>query len=184
MNRVCLLIPEEYLGTTIKAFVRSKKTKLTCESWECTVRDTILVPGQYDEYNLSILPVGDLCIEMRVGGMVILMRGALQRSHLPEKWRIDLPNKKLKLKNNIIDWLQTDKLGWELSYAQHLGVAFVNSLANTLWIIDSSNISRLKLSGPYNVCPLPGLQKHKIDHSKLNENKIHAYSVSLFTLAT
>ena len=98
--------------------------------------------GQYVEYNVSTLPVRDsMCTETdtRVDAMAILMRGALQRSHLPDKWKMDSPNKKLKLKNDIIDWLQTNKLGWEPLYAQQLGVAFVNTLANTLWMIDGNH---------------------------------------------
>ena len=39
--------------------------------------------------------------------VILLMRGVQQRSHLPNKWRTDLPKKKLKLKNDIIDWLQS-----------------------------------------------------------------------------
>ena len=99
-----LPVPDEYLGTAVEVFVGSKKTELTRVRCECTVGETISVLGQYVEYNLS---VEDLYTETRVDAMAILKRGALQRSHLPDKWRIDLLNKKLKLKNNIIDWLQT-----------------------------------------------------------------------------
>ena len=146
------------------------------------------------EYNVSTLPVDSMCTEMdtRMDAMAILMRGALQRSHLPDKWRMDSPNKKLKLKNDIIDWLQTNKLGWEPSYAQQLGVAFINTLANTLWMIDGNHQTLADRS-----CQIPTIFDHfqgynrpelrkkkcKIDHTKLNGSEIQAHSASLFSLA-
>ena len=107
-----LPLPDEYLGTAVEAFVGPKKTELTRVNCECTVGDTISALGQYVEYNVSTLPVDSMCTETdtRVDTMAILMRGKLQRSHLPDKWKADSPNKKLKLKNDI-DWLQTNKLG-------------------------------------------------------------------------
>ena len=132
--------PDEYLGTAVEAFVGPKKTELTRVNCECTVGETISALGQYVEYNVSVpAPVEDMYTEMRVDAMAILMRRVLQRSHLPDKWRIDLPNKKLKLKNDIINWIQTNKLGWEPSHAQQLGVASVNTLANTLRMIDGNH---------------------------------------------
>lgn len=105
-----LPLPDEYLGTAVEAFVGPKKIELTHVNCECTVGDTISTLGQYVEYSVSTLPVDSMCTETdtRVDAMAILMRGALQRSHLPDKWQMNSPNKKLKLKNDILDWLQTN----------------------------------------------------------------------------
>ena len=93
-----LPVPDEYLGTAVEAFVGPKKTELTRVNCECTVGEMISAQGQYVEYSVSMLPVNDLYTETSVDALAILMRGAQQRSHLPDKWKIDLPKKKLKLK--------------------------------------------------------------------------------------
>ena len=62
--------------------------------------------------------------------------------YLPGKWnyRAEAPvNKKLELKNVIIDWLEKNKLGWEASHAQQQGLGFLTCLANTLWMIDGNH---------------------------------------------
>lgn len=70
----------------------------------------------------------------------VLMRGSRERSHLPGKWHVEAPvNKKLELKNVIIDWLEKNKLGWEASHAQQQDVGFANCLANMLWMIDGNH---------------------------------------------
>ena len=188
-----LPVPDEYLGAAVEASVGPKKTELIRVSCECPLGETVSALGQYIEYSVSTLPdrMDVDHSDARVDAVAILMRGALERSHLPNKWRIDQPNKKLKLKNDIIDWLQTNKLGWEPSYAQQLGVAFVNTLANTLWMIDGNHQTLADRS-----CQIPEMfdhfqgynrpelrKKRKIDHSKLSISEVQAHSVSLFCLA-
>lgn len=111
--------------------------------------------------------------------------------HVPDKWRIETPNKKLELKNHLIDWLQKNKLGWDSSYAKQLGVAFVNTLANTLglsmativpWLNEGMEVPPLFESFQgYNKPELN--KKRKLDHTKLTASDLHVYSGSLFTLA-
>ena len=72
-------------------------------------------------------------LDGRSDAFSLLMQKAQQKVHSPDKWRIVTPNKKLQLKNDVIDWLEKNKLGWEPSYAKHLGTTFVTTLANTLW---------------------------------------------------
>ena len=58
---------------------------------------------------------------------------------LPQKLVITTPNKKLELKNDLIDFLEENKLGWTASSAQECGRLFVNTLADVLWYIDGNN---------------------------------------------
>lgn len=187
-----LPIPAEYSGTAVEAFVGAKRTELTRVSCECTVGEAITALGQYVEYTVSVdMSMNVETSSNKADAMAILMKGTQERSNLPNKWRVDVPNQKLKLKNDIIDWLQTNKLGWEPSYSQQLGAAFVNALANTLWMIDG-NHRTLADRG----CQVPTMFEHfqgynkpelrkkrKIDHTNLNGSEIQAHSVSLFTLA-
>ena len=93
-------VPEEYLGAAVKASVGSKKTERIRVSCECTVEDVIAALRQYVSFSISMLPVVDLssCTDTRADAMATLMSRALQRARLPDHWRTDLPNKKLKLK--------------------------------------------------------------------------------------
>ena len=179
-----LPIPAEYSGTAVEAFVGAKRTELTRVSCECTVGEAITALGQYVEYTVSVMSMNVETSSNKADAMAILMKGTQERSNLPNKWRVDVPNQKLKLKNDIIDWLQTNKLGWEPSYSQQLGAAFVNALANTLWMIDG-NHRTLADRG----CQVPTMFEHfqgynkpelrkkrKIDHTNLNGSEIQAHS--------
>ena len=59
----------------------------------------------------------------------ILLQGAMDKTFLPEKWNTN--NAKLSLKNNIIDWLVKNKLGWQAALAKYVGLMFVSHLEIT-----------------------------------------------------
>ena len=173
-------VSEKYLGAAVAAFVGRTKTSLTRVSSECPVAEAVSALGQYVEYLVTITTDEDVATtEIRNGranAFILLMQGAQERAHLSDKWRIETPNKKLELKNHIIDWLQKNKLGWEPAYAKQLGVAFVSTLANTLWFIDGNH--RTLADRGHGVSPLfesfqgnnkPELKKkRKLDHTKLH----------------
>ena len=92
----------------------------------CTVGEMILALGQYVEYSVSMLPLEELDTEMRVDALAI-WEG-------PIKDHICLTSGELNYKTRSWSWKMTswigfkpNKLGWELSYTQQLGVAFVNT---------------------------------------------------------
>ena len=137
-------ISDDYLGAAVAAFVGRAKTNLTRVSSECPVGEAVSALGQYVEYLVTkatdedVAPVGSL--DIRANAFSLLMQGAQERVHLPDKWRIETPNKKLELKNHVIDWLEKNRLGWEPSYAKQLGVAFITTLCNTVYIYFSLNL--------------------------------------------
>ena len=45
------------------------------------------------------------------------------------------PNAKLKLKNDIFEWLAKNQLGWEKAYLESVGHTIVNALADVLWYV-------------------------------------------------
>ena len=136
-----LPIPEELLGAAVEAFVGPNKCSLTRVNCECTVGDAVSALGQYIEYSLMPLSVlredTQSTSTVRSDAMAILMSGATEKS--PDKWVEVTPNRKLKLKNDVIDWLRDNKLGWEAAYAKQLGLSFVNILGNTLWALDGNH---------------------------------------------
>ena len=68
-----------------------------------------------------------------VDAFTVLLQGAHEMS-LPPKW--NATNDKLRLKNAVIDWLSSNKLGWKPSLSKQLGLMFVNSLGEALWYIN------------------------------------------------
>lgn len=190
-------ISEEYVATAVSAFIGRTKTSLTRVGSECPIAEAVSALGHFVEFQVT--QATDIDSETHTAGSLsgranafsLLMQGAQDKVHLPDKWRIESPNKKLELKNHLIDWLQKNKLGWESSYAKELGVAFVNTLANTLWFVDGNH--RTLADRGHGVPPLfesfqgynkPELnKKRKLDHTKLNAGDLHVYSGSLFTLA-
>ena len=69
----------------------------------------------------------------------MLMQSSRSCHALPQKWKVVLPNRKLDLKNDIIDFLDKKKLGWSASYSQQCGKSFVNMLADVMWNIDGNH---------------------------------------------
>ena len=45
-------------------------------------------------------------------------------------------NSKLRLRNDILDWLDRNKLGWSLLIVESHGAGFVTLLADVMWHID------------------------------------------------
>ena len=43
------------------------------------------------------------------------------------------------MKNDLLDFLERNKLSWTASYAQQCGESFVNTMADVLWYIDGNH---------------------------------------------
>lgn len=69
----------------------------------------------------------------------VLMQSSRLCHALPQKWQVLLPNRKLHLKNDIIDFLDKKRLGLSASHAQQCGKSFVNMLAEVMWNIDGNH---------------------------------------------
>ena len=95
------------------------------------------VVSSLGQFNID--PIQDLATNSSpvVDAFSVLLSGAHQNMSLPPKWSAS--NGKLILKNTIIDWLLSNKLGWEPSMSKQLGLTFVNSLGEALWYVDGNS---------------------------------------------
>ena len=83
-------------------------------SLDVSVGEAVSTLGNYIEYNVraqeDLSP--SLPVSVLPNAFTILMQGARNRTVLPDKW--NNTNAKFKLKNDIIDWLAKNELGWEV----------------------------------------------------------------------
>ena len=112
------------------------------------------------------------------------MSAARSRSATPDKKPGRGNNDKLK--NDMIDFLIKNKLGWDPVHANSVGSTFVNSVCDCLWYIDG-NFQSLSCGVPdcfrgYNKPELH--KKRKRDESILESTELFALSNSLYTLAS
>ena len=107
---------------------------------------------------------------------------------MPPKW--NAVNPKVQLKNDIIDWLSANKLGWEPSFAKQQGTAFVNVLSEALWYIDGNEktFSDRSISIPSQLQHFQGYRKpekhKKVDAESLSRGVLTNHSTSLMFLAS
>ena len=117
---------------TVESFVGRTKTDLICVNCQCAVGEVVSSLGQYVEFCL-VTGHCRQCQQRYCDDSIVIWGNRkcfrsfneriTRKSHLPGKWRAEAPvNKKLELKNVIIDWLENNKLGWEASHAQQQGV--------------------------------------------------------------
>ena len=113
-------------------------TEFVCISLDVSVGEAVSTLGNYIEYNVcaqeDLSP--SLPVSVLPNAFTILMQGARNRTVLPDKW--NNTNAKFKLKNDIIDWLAKNELGWEVESAKRVGQMFVNTLGDALWYIDGN----------------------------------------------
>ena len=76
---------------------------------------------------------------------------------LPEK--CEPIDKKDELKNNIIDWLSKNKVGWSTGCVKTTGVSFLNDFTNIIWEVDGYHEQLAQRI--HGVPPLPELQHFK-----------------------
>ena len=78
--------------------------------------------------------------------LMILMQNARQTQlHLPIFLQSEKSNRKQKLRNDLVDWIQRYGGGWSTqSYANTQGKQFIISLTETIWYIDIRNHQKLE----------------------------------------
>jgi len=65
--------------------------------------------------------------------------------HLPIFLQSEKSNRKQKLRNDLVDWIQCYGGGWSTqSYANTQGKQFIISLTETIWYIDIRNHQKLE----------------------------------------
>ena len=133
---------------------RSSSNLDTNISCSIKVGDAVSCLGNYVEYVVSKRPCVDeegLCQSGTKNAFSILMETAKIKTAVPDK-KLESGNKKNQLKNDIIDFLVKNKLGWDPAHATSIGCTFVNAVSDTLWYIDG-NFSSLSSRG----CAVPEL---------------------------
>ena len=96
------------------------------------------------------------------------------------------------MKNDILDWLAKEKLGWETCIAKSVGLTFVNTLSDALWYLDGTakTLDDRSLGIPTLLSQFQGYkqpEKHK--HRKvlvesLKAADLRSHSVALFNLCS
>ena len=70
----------------------------------------------------------------------VLMKNARTKSRsLPPQFSEQRHPQNSKLKNDILQWLESKGLGWSPDAVQSLGCTFVNTIADTMWYIDQNH---------------------------------------------
>ena len=76
----------------------------------------------------------------------IMMQNARKTQlYLPTSLRSEGANRKLTLRSNLVDWIQSHGGGWSTqSYANTQGKQFIISLTETIWYIDICNYQKFE----------------------------------------
>ena len=152
-------LAEKYQTVCATAFIGRMPQQLTQISYSVQVAEAVSSLGMYIEFNIAAACDNEglqrqsaVQPETPVNAFTILMSASKTKYSVPAKYDITQPNAKLKLKNDMIDWLSENKLGWENAYTETIGRTFVNSLAEVLWYVDG-NFQTLHDRG----CGIPGM---------------------------
>ena len=84
-----------------------------------------------------------------------LQRRRVHQKQNLAKYNIMQPSVTLKLKNDMIDCLSENKLGWESAYSETNSCTFVNTLVEVIWYADG-NFQTLHDHG----CGIPEMFSH------------------------
>ena len=191
-------ISDEYRTAFVEARVGKTKTDLTHVSPQCCVSDVVSYLGQYLEFSVAKphtgvdeVPQGIPQNSGTQNAFELLMASSRQTASLPTKWEIKTPNKKLEMKNDLKDFLEKNKLGWDPAHVQQCGTTFINTVVEALWYIDG-NHKTLSDRG----YPVPTMfeaftgynrpearKKRKRTRANLTESDLEIQSSSLYSLA-
>lgn len=133
-----LPIPEEYQASAIidVKVGKSRNDIMISVSLDCPVAEVVRSLGQYMDFSVSgaVQNTETMPLSRPIrDAATVLMQSSRTCNALPQKWQVVLPNRKLDLKNDIIDFLKRNNLGWSATHAQQCGKLFVNVLAEVLW---------------------------------------------------
>lgn len=150
-------LPDAYMNTGVSCSVGKSKQELISTSCSVQVGIAVSTLGCYIVFSVA----GEVASRSSVvNAATVLMQAAKDRFSVPKKWSVC--NSKLKMKNDMIDWLVQMKLGWEPAYAQQLGTVFINTLVDALWYIDGNDktLEERYLARPenFNVQPVQWIQ--------------------------
>ncbi len=186
-----LPIPEEYQASAIDVKVGKCRTDQIAVSLDSSITEVVSSLGQYMDFAVhGAIETMPLSKPVR-DASTVLMQSSRSCHALPQMWQVLLPNRKRDLKNDIIDFLERNKLGWSPTHAQHCGKLFVNMLAEVLWNIDGNHQTLhdrghdvpalFRVFKGYNVPE--NHKKKKVYPGRLKAAELLSHSSSLFVLA-
>jgi len=114
-------------------------------SLDCNIIELTKSVGIHMHYRLKVDDaIFDL--EPQQNSFTILMQNAYQnRLYLPTFSQLDKTNRKLTLRNNLVNWIHNHGGGWSTqSYANTQGKQFVISLTEAIWYIDMRDHQKLE----------------------------------------
>eukprot|EP00117_Sycon_ciliatum_P025894 scpid75942/ scgid21385/ len=189
-------LEDEAVMSCVQASVGNSKdgSKINV-SPEAPVGDTVSALGHYVDFAVtghdrnSDKSTTDNASAGR-NAFALMMASVNATSSLPPKWT-PVTSKKVVLKNDLIDFLSKNSLGWDHAHAESSGINFVGTLADALWYVDG-NHHTLASRG----CAVPAMfshftgynkpedrKKRKRDHTNILRCDLESLSASLFFLA-
>ena len=185
-------MPNEYNTAQVWPSIGRTKNDMIPIDITATVGEATSVLGKFVEFRVETLdePSGSQSnVNLRPSAFDILLQASKSKCNLPNK--VVENNKKDKLKNDLIDWLKGNGVGWSEGEKNFLGPQFVNTLSMVLWQIDG-NHKTLETRG----CDVPLLlstfsgynmpelkKKRKITADTLKEPLLSSNATSLLQLS-
>ena len=96
------------------------------------VSDVLPSIGKFVEFFIS--PIAEIPTASVTSSAFDMLMAGSKRRFLPDK--SEAANKKSDLKNDVIDWLENNKLGWSGGCIKSSSSFFVNTLTGVLWDVD------------------------------------------------
>ena len=130
-------LADECFTCVITCHAGNKRHDLIRVSSSSGVGEVVSSLGQFIEFNIDPPRARAVHSSPVVDAFTVLLQGEHEKLSLPPKW--NATNDKLRLKNAVIHWLSSNKLGWKPSLSKQLGLMFVNSLSEALWYVDGNS---------------------------------------------
>ena len=140
-------ILEEYCNSVVIPRIGQNCVDLTQVSASCPAGEAVSALEQYIEFVVfqctGTIMMQEACShQARADAFALMMQSSCLSNTLPQRWRIVTLNKKLELKNDLINFFERNKLGWTASYAKQCGESFVNTLEDVLWYTNGNHQKR------------------------------------------
>lgn len=124
-----------YQASVVDVKVGKNRDDMIAVSLDPPVAEVVSNHGQYMGFTVHCLVQNTETMQLSRSirdASTLLMQSSHSCHALPQKWQVLLPNSKLSLKNDIIDFMEGKRLGWSPTHGQHCGRLFVNILAEVL----------------------------------------------------
>ena len=176
------LLPEEFSITIARVFVGKSNVAVGIDIQpNLLIRDVIPSLGIYVQFYVStVCTDGDVFSTIinendemscsvnsgNASTFAVFMTSATQRKHLLPFLPTTSANNKTKIKNDIMEFLQKNKVGWSALNANSMGVQFVNTLSACMWVLDGHHETLAERS-----CTIPSELKFLSGYNKPESHK-------------